>query len=187
MRKVILAPVIAFLCLCAAAQITVSVANDTPATKEQIQKLFEVMQIRQQSHLMMESIQKQMQAMTTQTIKLKYPQITAAELARATKISEESLKAVPVDALLDDMIPIYQKHLTGNDVDAMIVFYSSPTGKKLMQEMPEITQEAMQVSYSRMQKQIDAVMQRVDDSVKEDERPRQQKPTTGQSAPAKPD
>jgi uncharacterized protein len=162
-----------FLCIqVALAQVTVSIANDSPATKEQIQKLFDVMQIRQQSHLMMDSIQKQMQAMTTQTIKARYPQITAAELARATKISEESLKAVPVDALLDDMVPIYQKHLTQSDVDAMIVFYSSPTGKKLMQEMPEITQEAMQVSYKRMQEQIDAVMQRVEDSVKEDAHPK---------------
>lgn len=161
-----------FLCLPIFAQDTASNAPDSPATKEQIQKLFDVMQIRQQSHLMMDSIQKQMEAMTTQTIKARYPQISGAELARATKISQESLKAVPVDELLDDMVPIYQKHLTQGDVDAMIVFYSSPTGKKLMQEMPEITQEAMQVSYKRMQKQIDAVMEQVDNSVKNDESPK---------------
>jgi len=165
------------------AQVTVSVANDAPATKEQIQKLFEVMQIRQQSHVMMDSIQKQMQAMTTQTLKARHPEISAAELARATRISEDSLKDIPMDAILDDMIPIYQKHLTQTDVDAMIAFYSSPTGKKLMQQMPEITQEAMQVSYQRMQKQIDAVMKRVDDSVKENEQP---KSNTGQSAPTRP-
>jgi len=165
------------------AQVPVS-ANENPATREQIQKLFEVMQIRQQSHLMMDSIQRQMQAMTTQTIKARYPQINGAELARATKISEESLKAVPVDELLDDMIPIYQRHLSQTDVDAMIVFYSSPTGKKLMQEMPEITQEAMQVSYNRMQKQIDEVMQQVEDSVKGDRHLKQ--PASGQNPPDKP-
>jgi uncharacterized protein len=160
---------VAFLSFPILAQENPSNPADSPATKEQIQKLFDVMQIRQQSHLMMDSIGKQMQAMTTQTIKARYPQITGAELARATRISEQSLKAVPVDELLDDMVPIYQKHLTQADVDAMIVFYSSPTGKKLMQEMPEITQEAMAVSYKRMQKQIDAVMQQVDNSVKNEE------------------
>jgi hypothetical protein len=51
-----------------------------------------------------------------------------------------------------------------------------------MQQMPEITQEAMQVSYKRMQKQIDAVMQRVEDSVKEDQQPKPGAPT-----PTKPD
>jgi uncharacterized protein len=165
-------------CLPAMAQVTVSVANPDPATKEQIQKLFDVMQIREQSHRMMDSIQKQMQAMSTQTIKTRYPQITAAELAKANRITEESLKQVPMDAILDGMIPIYQKHLSQTDVDAMIVFYSSPTGKKLMQEMPAITQEAMQMSYQHMQKQIDDVLRRVDDSMKEEEQPKPQKPSS---------
>jgi len=156
-------------CLPAAAQVAPAATNDTPATKEQIEKLFEVMHIREQSHLMMDSMQKQMLAMSTQSIKVRYPQITAAELARANRISEETFKDLPLDAMLDDMIPIYQKHLTPADVDAMIAFYSSPTGQKLMQQMPQITQEAMQVSYKRMQKQIDRVLQRVDDSIKEDE------------------
>jgi uncharacterized protein len=160
------------MCIPAFAQVTVSVATDNPASKEQVQKLFEVMEIRQQSHLMMDSLQKQMQAMTAQTIRNRYPQITAAELARANKISEESMKSIPLDAILDDMIPIYQKHLTQTDVDAMIAFYSSPTGHKLMEEMPQITQEAMQVSYLHMQKQIDSVMKSVDDSMKQDDQPK---------------
>jgi uncharacterized protein len=156
----------------AVAQVTVSVAN------EKIQKLFDVMQIREQSHRMMDSIQKQMQVMSTQTIKTRYPQISAAELARANRITEDSLKQVPMDAILDGMIPIYQKHLSQTDVDAMIVFYSSPTGKKLMQEMPAITQEAMAMSYQHMQKQIDDVLRRVDESMKEDEQRKPQKPST---------
>jgi len=172
------------LCLPAVAQVTTSTPDTNPATKEQIQKLFDVMQIREQSHRMMDSVEKQMQAMSTQTIKTRYPQITAAELARANRITEESLRQVPMDAILDGMIPIYQKHLSQADVDAMIVFYSSPTGKKLMQEMPAITQEAMTMSYQHMQKQIDDVLRRVDESMKEEEQPKartpssQQKPTT---------
>jgi len=164
-----------FLCVCVMAQVTTSVPDANPATKEQIQKLFDVMQIREQSHRMMDSVEKQMQAMSTQTIKTRYPQITAAELARANRITAESLKEVPMDAILDDMIPIYQKHLNQADVDAMIAFYSSPTGKKLMQQLPQITQEAMQASYQRMQKQIDGAMKRVEDMVKEEQQEKQQK------------
>jgi uncharacterized protein len=186
MKQTILRAILVFLCIpVAAAQVTDSTTNDAPATKDEIQNLFDVMQVRQQSHRMIDSLRQQMQAMSAQTIKARYPQISAAELARATRISEESLKDIPLDEILNDTIPIYQKHLTHTDVNAMIAFYSSPTGKKLMQEMPAITQEAMQVSYKRMQKQIDAVMQRVEDSVKEDQ-PKQQKPTTGQSPPPKP-
>jgi uncharacterized protein len=171
------------LCLPAVAQVTTSSPGTDTATKEQIQKLFDVMQIREQSHRMMDSVEKQMQVMSTQTVKMRYPQISAAELARANRITEESLKQVPMDAILDDMIPIYQKHLSQTDVDAMITFYSSPTGKKLMQEMPAITQEAMQMSYQHMQKQIDDVLRRVDESMREDEQRKPQKPST-QEKPA---
>jgi uncharacterized protein len=170
------------LCIPAAAQVTAPAGTENPATKELVQKLFEAMHIRQQSRLMMDSMQKQMQAATAETIKARYPQITPTELARASKISEEMFKEIPLDAMLDDMIPVYQKHLTGTDVAAMIVFYSSPTGQKLMQQMPEITQEAMQVSYRRMQKQIDGVMERIDDSLKKEESPNG---THGQSPPPK--
>jgi uncharacterized protein len=186
MKRRILQIALVLLCFPAAAQVTVPVAKDNPATKEQVQKLFDVMQIRQQSRQMMDSVQKQMQVMTTQSIKTRYPQISAAELARATKISQDALKDLPLDAMLDDMIPVYQKYLTQTDVDAMIVFYSSPTGQKLVQQMPEITAEAMQISYKRMQKQIDAVMQRVEDSVKEEEQPKPQKPSPGENPPTKP-
>ena len=175
------------LCISTAAQNPTSAPTDTSASKEQVEKLFDVMQIREQSHQMMDSLSKQMQVMTTQNIKARYPNITAAELARASRISEESLKDVPLDEILDDMVPIYQKHLTQGDVDAMVAFYSSPTGKKLMQQLPEITEEAMQVSYQHMQKQIDAVMKRVDESMKEDEAaPKAKKGSTGQAAPPKP-
>jgi len=174
------------LCLPAVAQVTTSSSSSDAATKEQIQKLFDVMQIREQSHRMMDSVEKQMQAMSTQTIKMRYPQITAAELAKANRITEESLKQVPMDAILDDMIPIYQKHLSQADVDAMIVFYSSPTGKKLMQEMPAITQEAMAMSYQHMQKQIDDVLRRVDESMKEEEQPKPRTPSSQQKPATNP-
>lgn len=162
------------LCLPTFAQVT-SATADAPASKEQIEKLFEVMDIRQQTVTMMGSMQQQMQTITAQTIQTRYPQITRAQMVRLNQISEETLQKFPVDAMLSDMIPIYQKHLNQADVDAMIVFYSSPTGKKLMQELPQITQEAIQVSYQRMQKQVDAAMEQVEEMVKEEKEEQQKK------------
>jgi uncharacterized protein len=158
------------MCMPAAfAQVTVSVANDNPASKEQIEKLFAVMEVRQQTHRMMDSMVEQMQAMTAATIRARYPQINPAESAKLNKISEEVLRDMPLDAMLDDMVPVYQKYLNQSDVDAMIVFYQSPTGKKLISQMPQITQEAMQVSYRHMEKQVDEVMQKVEDLVKQEQ------------------
>jgi len=171
------------LCLPAAAQ--VAATADTPATKERIRQLFDVMDISKQTRLTMASIQKQTQAATTEALKTRYPQITPAQLERVRRISEESMKNFPVDGMLDDMIPIYQKHLTQADVDAMIAFYSSPTGKKLMQEMPQIMQEALQASNTRIQKQMADAMQRIDAMMKEEEQKPQGNPAP--TPPSKPD
>jgi uncharacterized protein len=78
------------------------------------------------------------------------------------------------------MIPIYQKHFSKTDIEAMTTFYGSPTGQKMMQEMPVLTTEAMQASYARMQKQMDAMMQRAEQMVNED----QEKPKSAPATPA---
>jgi uncharacterized protein len=154
-------------------------AGDAPASKEEVEKLFEVMQVHQQMRQVMDAMMKQQTVMIHETLKKRYPQTSADKIARADQLIAETMKDMPIDAMLDDMIPIYQKHFSKTDVEAMTTFYGSPTGQKMMQEMPVLTTEAMQASYARMQKQMDAMMQRAEQIVKED----QEKP---KSAPATP-
>jgi len=49
----------------------------------------------------------------------------------------------PMDEILNDMVPIYQRHLTKSDSDELITFYSSPVGQKVLRDLPAITSEAM--------------------------------------------
>jgi hypothetical protein len=150
--------------LCAFGQ---QATGDSPASREQILKMFEVMHIRQQMRPMMEGMFKQQSALVRETMKQRYPQMTDQQMARSNDVVVESMKDFPIDEMLDDMIPVYQKHLTQTDVEGMIAFYSSPTGQKLMQEMPALTSEGMQAAYPRMQKHMEKVMQRVDQQMKE--------------------
>jgi hypothetical protein len=46
--------------------------------------------------------------------------------------------------LMDLLVPIYKKHLTEEEVDAITEFYSSEIGRKMIQKFPMITQESMQ-------------------------------------------
>ena len=46
------------------------------------------------------------------------------------------------DHIPADMVPVYQKHLSKSDVEEMIKFYSTPTGQKILREMPAMTAEA---------------------------------------------
>ena len=148
--------------------------GDTPATKEDIQKLFEVMQIHQQMRQVMDAMMKQQSAMIDETLKKRYPQTSADKIARANQMIAETMKDMPMDAMLDDMIPIYQRHFSKTDIDAMSTFYASPTGQKMMREMPALTSESMQASYARMQKQMDTMTKQAEQIVKED----QEKPKT---------
>jgi hypothetical protein len=154
-------------------------AGDAPASKEEVEKLFEVMQVHQQMRQVMDAMMKQQTAMIHETLKKRYPQTSADRIARADQLIAETMKDMPMDAMLDDMIPIYQRHFSKTDIEAMTTFYASPTGQKMMQEMPVLTTEAMQASYARMQKQMDAMMQRAEQIVKED-------PEKPKSTPATP-
>jgi len=53
---------------------------------------------------------------------------------------------VEVAELNKQLIPIYKKHFTQEDVQGIIAFYETPTGKKMAEQTPMITMESMQLS-----------------------------------------
>ena len=178
MKQLNLSLAVLLLAVCAAFP-QQSLPGDAPAAKEDIQHLFDIMQIHQQMRQVMDAMMKQQSAMIHETLKQRYPQTSAERIARADQMIAETVKNIPMDAMLDDMIPIYQRHFSKTDIDAMSTFYATPTGQKMMREMPALTSESMQASYGRMQKQMDAIQKRAEQIVKED----QQKPKTPPATP----
>lgn len=47
--------------------------------------------------------------------------------------------------LAEMLAPVYQNHLTESDLEDIIAFYSTPTGKKFANSTPMIMQESMQI------------------------------------------
>lgn len=47
--------------------------------------------------------------------------------------------------LVDMLLPVYKKHFAESDLDAIIAFYQTDAGKKLAQETPLLTKEAMEI------------------------------------------
>ena len=56
---------------------------------------------------------------------------------------EDEMKKTSMTDLVDLLIPVYQKHLTLDDINQLISFYQSPVGKKFAEKTPFITQESM--------------------------------------------
>jgi hypothetical protein len=150
------------LSICAAAQTTVSIAPDA-ASKEDVKKLFEVMASREQIRQIMQQVFTQMRSLSREQIKKRHPDVSDEDLARMDHQSEDLLKNFPVDEMLSDMIPIYQRHFTKSEVDALTTFYSSATGQKVLHEMPAVTAETMRAVYPRIQAEVDAALKRAEE------------------------
>jgi hypothetical protein len=148
--------------MCAGAQTTVSIAPDAPS-REDVQKLFDVMASREQMAQMMQQVFAQARTLNRDEIKKRHPDITASQLASMDRQSEELLKNFPLDAMLSDMIPVYQRHFTKTEIDALSAFFSSPAGQKYLREIPAVTAETMKAVYPRIEAEVDALLKRAEE------------------------
>jgi hypothetical protein len=151
-----------FLPLLGSAQVTVSIAPDAPS-KEDVKRLFDLMASKDQMRQIMVQMVAQMRALTRQEIKKDHPEISAADLARADRQADQLVKDFPLEEMLNDMVPVYQKHFSKSDIDGLIAFYSSATGQKFLHEMPAVTAETMQALYPRIQAAVAAAMKQADE------------------------
>ena len=86
---------------------------------------------------------------------------------RMNKKTDEMLKNMPIDAMFDVMTSFYQKHWTKGHEDNLVAFYSTPTGKKVLAEMPQTMAESMQAMRPVMLEHIDSMKQNVDQQLAE--------------------
>ena len=61
------------------------------------------------------------------------------------------------------MSPVYQKHLTLEDLKGIIAFYNTPIGKKFAKKTPLITNESMQVTQQWGMKLMGKIQQKLKD------------------------
>jgi uncharacterized protein len=158
-----------------------SAPADAPSSKEDVIRLFEVMQIREQMEQVMKQMFHQMRAMSREEMKDKKPSVTPQDMAKADAVANKIMNEVSVADIINDMVPVYQNHLSKADVDEMIKFYSTPTGQKILREMPAMTAEGMQAMQPRLRKQMDQISREIDQMVKGE----REKPTAPSNAAPK--
>jgi len=138
---------------------------DAPASKEDVQKYLDVMHSREMMTKMMDAMSKPMHQMMHEQYLKDKDKLPADFEERMTKVIDDYMKSLPIEEMLQAMIPAYQKHFTKGDIDGLVAFYSSPTGQKVIRELPAITAEAMQSMMPLMRKQIDVMTERLQDQV----------------------
>jgi hypothetical protein len=160
----------------AAVGATQQASDSTPATKEDVDRVFQVLHLRDTMKMMMDTAAKQQRQLMREQLRKNTANLPPDFETRMDKLLDDTLKNFPMDEMLQVMAPVYQKHLNKGDVDAMVAFYSTATGQKLIRELPAITQEAMQAAYPLMQKQMTATMERVRQEVAQMEKDAKAKP-----------
>jgi hypothetical protein len=110
------------------AGVSTTSAPTHPATPEQIREYFKLVRLDKTVHTLMEQM---LQAMQTTSAPY-FPQ----------SLWEDMSKTFSDYDLLADMIPIYQKHISQEDMSSILMFYRTDAGQRLLAAQPIMTAEA---------------------------------------------
>jgi hypothetical protein len=158
--------VVLVICICAVSLMALAqTAADSAPSKEEVIKFMDVLHIKPQLIQYFGGVAKQAKLGAQEGFKQKVPNATPAQLAEVEKFAEGLFKDMPIDEMMDAMVPIYQKHLTKEDLDAILGFYSSPGWQKLQREQPAMMQETMQIGGEIGRRRLGTMMQQMDDFV----------------------
>lgn len=81
-----------------------------------------------------------------------------AEIVNGFFEDDDELKA-----MTDQMIPLYAKYYSEEDVDALLAFYSTPTGQKVIKTMPQLLQEGMEIGWKWAQERMPELQRRIEE------------------------
>ena len=70
-------------------------------------------------------------------------------------------KYIGWQALQDDLTTMYLQAFTEAELDQMNAFYSSPTGQKVLQRLPELVRQRNQLAMQRLQEHIGELQQAI--------------------------
>ncbi|MBD1213662.1 MAG: DUF2059 domain-containing protein [Dolichospermum sp.] len=72
------------------------------------------------------------------SFKAKYPQIPA-------KFLDAFLAELKLEEIVDELIPLYSKYFTNEEIKGIIAFYETPLGKYYLTVSPQISNEAEEI------------------------------------------
>lgn len=133
-----------------------------PATKEDVQKFFDLTDSRKQFDALMSAFTKQIQAQNQSLLRKQSENLTPKQAAQLNAFVNNSVQNVlqnmPYEEMMQAIMPAYQHHFTHGEMQELIRFNASPLGKKLRSQMPAIMTESMQALMPIMQRRTEASM-----------------------------
>lgn len=147
-----------------------SSAADDPATHEQVLEFLQIMDLRKQLNAIVPVMQQQIQKSAAQ-LQEQFPSMDAEDAAFMTSEQQAMFsglfKRLPISDIEEAIIPVYQRHFTRPEMDAILVFYESPAGRKMRAELPAMLGEQMEIMNRYVQPVLDDVMREMQQRMEE--------------------
>ena len=144
-------------------------AAAAPPTREEVLKLFDLLQITKTMDAVVTATKQQSMEIAEQMIHEKMPEATPEQKKKfqemLDQVMHEALGPDAIKEMLEATVPVYQRHLTKADLDAMVAFYSSPIGQKILHEQPAMVEESMEASAGIQQRIARSMFQKIDERV----------------------
>lgn len=155
----------------ATTQAAAVVPEDQQPTDTQLNRLFEVMRVRQQmasmAKMMPQLMQRQMQAQIKQ-MEQEHPEMSKMTPEQQKAFSDamdrfmaKAMTVYTADDLMTDMKSVYKRHLSQSDVENIITFFSSSSGQRILDVMPVIMKEAMPIVMEKAEQRIKPMMEQL--------------------------
>lgn len=160
----------------AAKPATATESKSEKPSAEQVLKLLDMMQIRDNLQITLDAMKLQMKNGAERMFREQVPVPTGEQLKAINNIVDEAFGELSMDDLIRDIVPVYQKHLTRSDVVGLISFYSSPVGQKLRREQGPMMRESMQATAAGQQQKMELLLDRVETRVQQLIQTEQSKP-----------
>jgi len=140
---------------------------DFGPTRDDVLKFMDVMQVRHTMSVMIEQMKLQVKRDMRRGMEAKTPHLTPKQEATIDHTIDTMFTNFPTDELIDVMVPVYQRHISKEDLNALIAFYSSPTGQRILSEMPAMMTEGMQAASDVATRRIAGIRTQVDSEVEQ--------------------
>lgn len=133
------------------------------ATHDQVMTLLDLLQMRRTMTTMMEGMKEAMKQGAERSFRERVPDPTPKQLEALHGMIDDAIGDMPINELLEAVVPIYRRHLTKSDVEEMIRFFGGPVGQKLLREQPQMMQEGMRAGMAIQEKRMDQMMVKINE------------------------
>lgn len=156
-----------------AALLSAAALAQAAASTASVEKLLQVMKVEKQLDLMYTQTLPTMQAGMRNALSQQLGAAEAEKTAQtiAPKVNAVIREELSWSKLKPEFVQVYSETFSQPEIDAMIQFYSTPTGAGLVDKMPQVAHR----SALMMQKRMGPVMQRVMQVVKDEAAKKQPK------------